>query len=215
MWTGNTKTEIEQKFKQTRIFYEFKCDECGQIEWRTAWQYSNWKHFKPKSTYCNNCRKIKGYGRKHGETINKSSTKLYRCWMNMKRRCCDKKSTSYYLYGGKGIKVCEEWLEFIKFKEWALLHGWENNLTIDRINSDKGYCPENCRFISLVENCRNTKSLKFKLTHQGKTLTIKEWADNLGLKYNRILRRLKNNRPIEEVLTKKNLIGHYMNGLRL
>jgi hypothetical protein len=205
MWTGNKKT-IKGKYC-SKILYEYKCDDCGKLEYRSAKQHSTNKHFKVKSTYCNKCRKTNGHGETHRETINRASTRLYQCWMNMKRRCCDNNNVSYYLYGGKGIKVCEEWLDFVTFKDWAMSNGYKDNLTIDRKDSDKNYCPNNCRFVTKLNNSRNTKSLKYKLTYKGKTLTIKEWSDILGLNYQRIFKRMKNGRPIEEILTTDSLVG--------
>lgn len=79
-------------------------------------------------------------------------TRLYNIWSNMKERCNSPTNTSYYRYGGKGIKVCDDWQEFIPFQEWALVNGYQDNLTIDRINNDGDYEPSNCRWIFREEN---------------------------------------------------------------
>lgn len=80
---------------------------------------------------------------------------LYVVWTNMKERCYNANYRSYYLYGARGIKICDDWKNnFINFRNWAIKNNWAKDLTIDRINNDKGYCPENCRFITQSENSK-------------------------------------------------------------
>lgn len=82
-----------------------------------------------------------------------SGTRLYRIWSQMKQRCYNKKDDAYQYYGGKGVCVCDEWREdFQKFEQWANNNGYSDDLTIDRINSNKNYEPSNCRWISQSEN---------------------------------------------------------------
>lgn len=88
-------------------------------------------------------------------------TRLYRTWINMKVRCSDPKSDSYRYYGGKGIKVCDEWVNsFQNFMDWAMNNGYSDNLTIDRKDSSKNYCPENCQFLTLAQNSRKAQIKK-------------------------------------------------------
>ena len=89
--------------------------------------------------------------------------RLYRIYNNMKQRCCNVNNQDYNLYGGRGIKVCKQWEKsYIVFKIWALLHGYKDNLTIDRINSNKGYSPDNCQWATQAQQVQN--SSKAKLT---------------------------------------------------
>ena len=86
---------------------------------------------------------------------------LYKTWIGMKHRCHGKGNTDkvYRWYRDKGIIVCDEWRkDFSVFREWALSHGFEEGLTIDRIDSDGNYCPDNCRWVTRSENSRNKKS---------------------------------------------------------
>ena len=81
--------------------------------------------------------------------------RLYQIWVDMKTRCYNTKSPRYKSYGRRGITVCEEWKNsFVVFKKWALKNGYEKNLTIDKINNDKGYYPKNCQWITAGENLR-------------------------------------------------------------
>ena len=92
---------------------------------------------------------------RHGQTHNR----LYTCWADMKTRCLNKKHKWYGHYGGRGITVCDEWMRFEPFAEWALSHGYAEDLTIDRIDNDKGYCPENCKWSTQHEQALNKRHL--------------------------------------------------------
>lgn len=88
----------------------------------------------------------------HGD----SNTKLYRRWVSMKRRCSDPKHRAYHRYGGRGIRVCEEWRnDYHAFKVWSVQHGFRDGLEIDRINNDGNYEPSNCRYVTKQENLKN------------------------------------------------------------
>lgn len=90
----------------------------------------------------------------HGQ----SGTRLYSIWSKMRSRCNRKKDPAFRFYGAKGIKVCEEWEnDFLSFKEWAELNGYTDKLTIDRIDSKKGYSPDNCRWLTPSENSARVK----------------------------------------------------------
>jgi hypothetical protein len=83
-----------------------------------------------------------------------SFSRLYKVWMDMRRRCYSPKAFGYQWYGGKGVQVCQEWfLSFLAFKAWALATGYTDDLTIDRKDSSKGYGPENCQWLTKHENC--------------------------------------------------------------
>lgn len=99
----------------------------------------------------------------------KCGTRLYKTWRNMKTRCYNKNCVEYSCYGGRGIKVCDEWLnDFSVFYDWAMEHGYDDNLTIDRIDNDKNYCPENCCWITRSENIRKRNVEYFARKRQEK-----------------------------------------------
>lgn len=119
-----------------------------------------------------------------------SNTRIYHIWRLMISRCEDYKSDSYYWYGFKGIAVCDEWHDFDRFYQWALLSGYKDNLSIDRIDSNGNYEPSNCRWISQKEQCNNVSSNHI-LTHQNKQYTISQFAELLGFNYWTIINRLR------------------------
>lgn len=117
----------------------------------------------------------------HGESGGKyvgERTRLYRCWVNMKSRCYNKNVRSYSDYGAKGIKVCAEWLEFANFADWAHSHGYSDDLTIERKNPHKDYCPENCEWITGSENSKRAH----RKMCWGKNLVTGEYVEFLGIR---------------------------------
>lgn len=124
--------------------------------------------------------------RKH----NMSNSRLYSVWSNMIQRCNNHNAKYYRIYGGRGIKVCNEWQEFNSFKEWALSNGYSDTLTLDRINVDGNYEPSNCRWITIQEQQYN-KRTNHLITYNGKTQTVTEWADERGINRSTLFRRLE------------------------
>lgn len=119
----------------------------------------------------------------------KEDARLVRIWRAMRHRCYSVMDTHYDTYGGKGIEVCEEWQEFENFKEWALTHGYSEELTIHRIDNANNYCPENCVWADWETQANHTSSNKM-ITYQGKTQSLSMWAKELNLNYYRIKARL-------------------------
>jgi hypothetical protein len=88
---------------------------------------------------------------------NMSYSRLYRIWKNMKQRVYNPKNTEFHNYGGRGIVICDEWHSFIPFMEWALANGYNDELTIERVNNDIGYNPYNCKWIPSDEQKKNIR----------------------------------------------------------
>jgi hypothetical protein len=128
-----------------------------------------------------------------------SQSRLYKEWRGMLLRCTTPSHKSYKDYGGRGISVCTQWHEFPNFQEWALANGYNDNLTIDRIDVNGNYEPSNCRFTDIITQCNNRRSSKF-ITYQGKTMSQAQWARELGISRGIITQRAKRNLPVNEIL---------------
>lgn len=116
-----------------------------------------------------------------GKTHGMTNTRLYRIWCNMKTRCYCKSDPHYERWGGRGISICTEWnSSFISFYNWAISNGYDDSLTIDRIDNDKNYEPNNCRWASLIEQANNTRRNPH-YEHNGESHTMAEWARISGI----------------------------------
>ena len=110
-----------------------------------------------------------------------SDTRIYSIWCDMKRRCYNEKNKRYNRYGGRGISVCEEWRNnFNEFYEWSMSNGYSDKMSIDRINVDGDYAPENCRWITPAEQQKNTSRTHY-ITAFGKTMCMSDWARECGI----------------------------------
>lgn len=138
---------------------------------------------------------------KNGE----SHTRLYKVWLGMKGRCENPKDKSYIDYGNRGISVCEEWQDYMVFKSWAYANGYDENAkpgdcTIDRIDNNGNYEPDNCKFSNVKEQANNRRSSRM-ITFRGETLSIAGWAEKTGLRHGLILNRINNGWSVEKALT--------------
>jgi hypothetical protein len=151
------------------------------------------------SDYHARCEKTGRFVRKHPET----QDRLYGVWCAMKERCYNPNNKSYSRYGGRGISVCDEWRkDFSLFAEWAESNGYIKGLTIDRIDGNGNYCPENCRWATTAQQNRNY-SRNHMITYNGETKCVTDWADQYGINRTTLLLRLKSGKPLEEVFKKE------------
>ena len=133
-------------------------------------------------------------------THKESRSRLYRVWIGMKGRCNNCKNKAYSYYGGRGIKVCQEWgTSYEAFREWALASGYQDALTIDRIDVNGNYCPENCRWVDMKTQMNNTRANR-RITQNGETRTMAEWAERTGIAYETIRYRATSGKPADDVL---------------
>ena len=130
-------------------------------------------------------------------------TRLSNIFRGMKLRCYCSNNKDYERYGGRGITICDEWLNtehakgehnssvgFQMFKKWALENGYADNLTIDRIDVNKGYSPENCRWVSIKVQCNNRRNNHY-VTYMGKRQSLADWCRELNLNYEKILSKIQ------------------------
>jgi len=129
-----------------------------------------------------------------------AGTRLYKIWLGMKKRCNNPGSQSFHNYGGRGIKVCREWNDFSSFLAWVKKTGYDDTLTIERIDVNGNYEPSNCRWATRKEQSNNTRKNKL-ITFGETTKNISGWADCLGLPYNVLQLRLSRGWSVEKALT--------------
>ncbi len=177
--------QLEEKSNDRHKLYRIKCEVCG---WETAIQS---RHICRLSQKCNHINSAGQYIA-NNKKINWQNSRIKNIYQGLIQRCYNQKDESYRWYGAKGIKVCEEWINNpASFESWALKNGYKDNLTIDRINSDKDYCPDNCRWVSMVDNSKY-KSTTSLITVNDIAHTGREWATILNLGVNTINKMLRN-----------------------
>lgn len=127
-------------------------------------------------------------------------TRLYSIYYGIISRIYNKNDINYKNYGARGIKICDEWRKsYLAFKEWALNNGYSDNLSIDRIDVNGDYCPENCRWVTPKVQGNNRRNNHY-LTINGQTKTITEWANEVGLSATAIRNRLRKGYNPEEAV---------------
>ena len=146
-----------KRSKSREIIWECKC-ECGRL---TKAINGNLKTGNTKSCGC--LQKENQNALKHGDRCKGKRSRLYVTWDNMMGRCNNLNNKKYRTYGKLGTTVCEEWKDYLNFKNWALNNGYQDNLTIDRIDCYGNYCPDNCQFITNSQNAGKRKINQHKL----------------------------------------------------
>lgn len=170
-----------------KTYYICKCD-CGNIKTIRADAL-----VAGKTISCGCRKKEQDEINLARNTHNKSDTRLYSIWLGIKSRCNNIHNSRYHRYGGRGIKVCDEWNnDFISFYEWSINNGYQDDLTIDRIDNDKGYEPSNCRWADMKTQCRNRET-NINITIGKSTRTLTEWCEIFNLDTKMILARYNRN----------------------
>lgn len=132
------------------------------------------------------------------DSLNKRYPRLVRIYANMKQRCTNPNHDSYAVYGGKGVTICDEWMNsFDAFAEWAINNGYEDGLSIDRIDNEGNYEPSNCRWATRFEQANNT-SQNVNITYNGETHSVAEWSRILNIHNSTLANRLKHGWSVKE-----------------
>ena len=175
--------------KNYKKYWECICD-CGKTTFVSTYK------LKSLSTQSCGCAKLK-----NGFSTNVKTHRIYQTWSDMKQRCFNPKCKNYKYYGLRGIKVCEEWMKFEPFYNWAMKNGYSDDLTIERTNVNGNYEPSNCTWITHKIQMRNTRCSVF-LMYNGDNKTIAEWSEITGISQKTIAQRIKRNWIAKDVLTK-------------
>lgn len=169
--------------KNDKVYWECLCD-CGNKVFVST---SNLKCNKTKSCGCFKSEMLSERNIKH----NQRNTKLYEIWKSIKQRCLNTKNQSYHNYGGRGIKICNEWLnDYNIFYNWSMENGYKEGLTIDRIDVNGNYEPSNCRWVTRLIQCNNTRVNRY-VTINNETKTLADWCRYYKISYSLVVQREK------------------------
>lgn len=196
--------KVDMPNDKNHSYWECKCD-CGNT---VIVRRDSLKNGHAKSCGCYLQERYKdGHLKTHGEKC----MKLYKAWQSIKQRCKNPKSESYNNYGGRGITICDEWEnDYLAFKKWSMANGFDPNakgheLSIDRINVDGNYEPNNCRWVGHVVQNYN-KRCTVKVDIYGKLMTLKDISDEYDIPISRVRKRYyrykKGAISIEDLLNK-------------
>lgn len=183
MWTALERTG---KNKSGGYMWRCRCD-CG------AERIVEGRSVRIGTSKCCGCTRGKNnaWNVKHGG----KKERLYSVWKSMKSRCLNKNDPSYNRYGGRGISICSDWLDYAKFRNWALFSGYDpkseyRKCTLDRINNDGNYCPENCRWVTQKIQNNNRSSNHYVTNSDGVSRTLSGWAETTGIRKDTLRRRI-------------------------
>ena len=173
--------------------WRFQCD-CGETVECVGTQVT-----RGIKTTCKTCGKKRGDAKvtRHGLW----NHPVYGLWRRMIQRCYNPRNASYAWYGGRGISVCDEWQRRPdEFMQWALSHGYTKGLSLDRIDIDGNYCPENCRIATPKEQANNRSNNTF-VEARGEMLTAKQLSERYEIPYSSVLYRIKCGWPVERIIS--------------
>lgn len=182
---GTCKSRVKPNMQFGRLTTVEKFKRSGKTHWKCICSCNNLCEVSQsdlvtgntKSCGCLNRELSSQRKTKHGL----SDTRLHRIWSGIFTRCENPAYAEYYNYGGRGISICDEWREFLPFYEWAMSHGYSDGLTLDRIDGNGNYCPENCRWATPKEQSNNTRR-NVHITYNGLTMNATQWEEKLGLR---------------------------------
>lgn len=194
------------RFGRLFVIEEAGRNKHGRVIWKCICDCGNEKIVEGQSLRTGFTRSCGCYAReteamratKHGMC----NERLYGILHSMTGRCYNKNNAAYNYYGGRGIKVCDEWLGengFQNFYNWAMTNGYDENLSIDRINNDGPYAPWNCRWATAGEQSRNKRNNRW-IEYNGECHIMKDWSDILGINYKMMSEKFRKGYTIDEII---------------
>ena len=181
-----TVIDVAGRGSNSQIFWQCHCS-CGN---KSQVATANLKNGHTKSCGC--------YGKSVATTHGQSGSKAYRSWQKMRSRCLNPNDTYFKNYGGRGIRICDRWQSFENF--YVDMGDRPDERSLDRIDNNGNYTPENCRWATKKEQDRNKRNNRF-ITFNGRCLLLLEWAEELKINYSTLKKRLDRGWPIERALT--------------
>lgn len=207
-WTKSDDKVLGHKFGRLTPIRKLKSNKWNEIEWECLCDCGNKTNVSTHSLLSGGIRScgclprdlIVSRSTKHGDCKRGEVNRLYGIYHGMLRRCEKETRSDYYRYGGRGITVCSDWRDsYESFREWALANGYEDGLTIDRIDTNAGYSPSNCRWSTCVEQANN-KRTNHVVEINGERMTIAEAARKYHVKYSTVASRIYRGATAEEAV---------------
>lgn len=187
-----TAVEFVGVNKKHESLWSCKCD-CGNVKVVVGCKLTGGY---TRSCGCLNRETAQNLFRKHGMR----NSRIYNCWRGMNQRCHNSSAPAYRNYGGRGISVCDEWRNsFEAFYAWSMKNGYTDQLTIERIDVNGGYCPENCCWANMKVQQNNRTNNRI-VSFSGKTQTVMQWADEVGVKAGTLYYRLNQGWSVADAL---------------
>lgn len=188
-----TAISPHERMPDGRWAWSFSCD-CGAIIYRRVSTVIKSKK-EGKISHCGCANALKTHG------LTKSNKHLNWVWSAMKQRCGNPNCKDYHNYGGRGISMCQDWMDFNKFHSWAVSSGYRRGVTIERIDVNGDYVPENCKWIPNDKQALNRSNNK-RYQFRGSMMTARQISECTGLKYNTVRGRLNRNGGNAELAVK-------------
>lgn len=178
----------KKRFKGERIRWVCECSCGNSVEIFSE----NLLSGNTKSCGCLSHERIASHGM--------SNSRIYQLWSQMKQRCNNENNLHYKNYGGRGIKLCDDWISFKSFYDWAILNGYGDRLTIERLDNDKGYSSDNCTFVTKSEQSKNRR-VNYRVNINGSVMCLYDACKHLNIDYSLVQNRIKNlNWPVDKAL---------------
>lgn len=194
-----TVVECCGRSKDGQKVYLCRCD-CGTEK---KVRSGNLRNGNTQSCGCLSAEKTAERSRKRLLVHGGCGTRLYSIWIDMRSRCTWNKAINWHLYGGRGIKVCDEWVNnFTAFRDWAMTNGYSDDLQLDRIDNDGNYEPDNCKWSTRSEQGNNRRTCIY-ITINGATKSVSEWCEKTGVTRNTAYARIRKGWSPERAVTEK------------